>query len=105
VSSSKTFDDSFLELQAKLDEEHGRLQVVDDRKLFTYESSSFSVFPPHRPIIFLSIYTVSRKPSDLEPAYIVDAVHELGKRLLGKRLSFFAETTLSVKAQANATLN
>jgi hypothetical protein len=29
----QNFDDSFFEWQAKLDEEHGRLQVVDDRKL------------------------------------------------------------------------
>ena len=42
-----------------------------------------------------------RKPSDLEPAYIVDAVHELEKRLIVVR----GDDSLSHEAQENATLN
>src|SRR3981081_4279281 len=42
-----------------------------------------------------------RKPSDLEPAYIVDAVHELEKRLVVVR----GDDSLSHEAQDNATLN
>jgi hypothetical protein len=48
-------DDRSLELQAKLDEEY-----LSTTERF-YESSSFPVFSPHSPIIFLSICTVSCK--------------------------------------------
>jgi len=44
-----------------------------------------------------------RKPSDLNPAYIVDAVHELGGRLVVVRGD--DPLSQSQEAQANATLN
>lgn len=42
-----------------------------------------------------------RKPSDLEPAYIVDAVRDLVKRLIVVR----GDDALSCEVQTNATLN
>jgi DNA-directed RNA polymerase II subunit RPB1 len=102
-------DDNSLKLQAKLDEEYRRL--VDDRKLLRE-----FVFPrtpttqPHcLPVNMqrilqnaLQIFHIDRrKPSDLDPADIVDAVHELGKRLVVVR----GDDPLSQEAQANATLN
>src|ERR1700694_3151612 len=42
-----------------------------------------------------------RKPSDLEPAYIVDAVHKLEKRLIIVR----GDHSLSHEAQQNLRLN
>src|ERR1700678_3411917 len=42
-----------------------------------------------------------RKPSDLEPAYIVDTVHELRKWLIVVR----GDDPLSQEAQTNATLD
>ena len=42
-----------------------------------------------------------RKPSDLEPTYIVDSGHELGKRLIVVQ----GDDPLSREAQENATLN
>lgn len=41
-----------------------------------------------------------RKPSDLEPSYIVDAVKELGQRLIVVR----GDDPLSREAQENSTL-
>ena len=102
-------DDSSLELQAKLDEEYARL--VEDRK--TLREFVFPRVPTTQPHYLpvnmhrilqnsIQIFHIDRrKPSDLEPAYIVDAVHELGKRLIVVR----GEDPLSQEAQANATLN
>ena len=102
-------DDSSLELQAKLDEEYARL--VEDRKLlreFVFPRVS-TTKPQYLPVNMNRIlqnasqifHIDRRKPSDLEPAYIVDAVQELGKRLIVVR----GEDPLSQEAQANATLN
>jgi DNA-directed RNA polymerase II subunit RPB1 len=41
-----------------------------------------------------------RKPSDLEPGYIIDAVKDLGKRLVVVR----GDDLLSLEAQENSTL-
>ncbi|EKM83352.1 hypothetical protein AGABI1DRAFT_65857 [Agaricus bisporus var. burnettii JB137-S8] len=101
-------DDSSLELQQKLDEEYK--QLVEDRKTLRY-----FIFPrtpttqPHYlPVNLLRIvqnasqifHIDRRKPSDLEPTYIVDAVRELEKRLVVVR----GEDPLSYEAQENATL-
>ena len=102
-------DDNSLDLQAKLDEEYGRL--VEDRKLlreFVFPRVP-TTQPQYLPVNMhrilqnaLQIFHIDRrKPSDLEPAYIVDAVHELGKRLIVVR----GDDPLSQEAQANATLN
>ena len=102
-------DDSSLELQAKLDEEYARL--VEDRKLlrgFVFPRVP-TTQPHYLPVNLhrilqnaIQIFHIDRrKPSDLEPAYIVDAVHELGKRLIVVR----GDDHLSQEAQANATLN
>ena len=102
-------DDSSLELQAKLDEEYSRL--VDDRKLlreFVFPRVP-TTQPHYLPVNMhrilqnaIQIFHIDRrKPSDLEPAYIVDAVHELGKRLIVVR----GDDHLSHEAQANAILN
>ena len=102
-------DDSSLELQAKLDEEYGRL--VEDRKLlreFVFPRVP-TTQPHYLPVNMhrilqnaIQIFHIDRrKPSDLEPGYIVDAVHELGKRLIVVR----GDDPLSQEAQANATLN
>ncbi|KAF9486924.1 beta and beta-prime subunits of DNA dependent RNA-polymerase, partial [Pleurotus eryngii] len=65
-------DDSFLKLQAKLDEEFAQLRV--DRKLLRE-----FVFPrvvPGSAQMLGQIFDIDRrKPSDLEPAYIVDATN------------------------------
>ena len=99
-------DDSSLELQAKLDEEYS--QLVEDRRLLRE-----FIFPLSNPVIHLPVnlhrivqnaiqifHIDRRKPSDLEPIYIVDAVKELGHRLVVVR----GEDSLSREAQANATL-
>jgi len=102
-------DDSSLELQAKLDEEYARL--VEDRKLlreFVFPRVP-TTQPHYLPVNLhrilqnsIQIFHIDRrKPSDLEPAYIVDTVHELGKRLIVVR----GDDHLSQEAQANATLN
>lgn len=101
-------DDSSMELQAKLDEEYNRL--VEDRRLLRYfvfprASTNVSFYLPvnlHRIIQnAMQIFHIDRrKPSDLEPAYIVDCVRELGERLIVVR----GEDELSLEAQTNATL-
>jgi DNA-directed RNA polymerase II subunit RPB1 len=102
-------DDSSLELQVKLDEEYARL--VEDRRLlreFVFQRVSTNQ-PHYLPVNLhrilqnaIQIFHVDRrKPSDLEPAYIVDAVHELEKRLIVVR----GDDPLSQEAQENATLN
>ncbi|KAF8885266.1 hypothetical protein CPB84DRAFT_1850463 [Gymnopilus junonius] len=101
-------DDSSLELQAKLDEEYARL--AEDRGLlreFIFPRVS-TTQPHYLPVNLhrivqnaIQIFHVDRrKPSDLDPAYIVDAVHELEKRLIVVR----GDDHLSKEAQDNATL-
>ncbi|KAG6899798.1 DNA-directed RNA polymerase II subunit rpb1 [Termitomyces sp. T159_Od127] len=102
-------DDSSLDLQSRLDEEYARL--LEDRRVLRY-----FVFPraptniPHYLPVNLQrivqnatqIFHIDRrKPSDLEPSYIVDAVDELCKRLIVVR----GEDELSQEGQTNATLN
>ncbi|TFK38673.1 hypothetical protein BDQ12DRAFT_683152 [Crucibulum laeve] len=65
-------DDSSLELQVKLDEEY--TQLVEDRRLLRH-----FVFPRNAIHIF---HIDRRKPSDLEPSYIVDAVRALNQRFI-----------------------
>ncbi|KAF8737375.1 hypothetical protein AX14_012969 [Amanita brunnescens Koide BX004] len=101
-------DDSSLELQAKLDEEYN--QLVQDRQTlrrFIFPRSPTSS-PHYLPVnLFrivqnaLQIFHIDRrKPSDLDPAYIVDSVRELGKRLIIVR----GDDPLSREAQDNASL-
>ena len=102
-------DDSSLELQVKLDEEYGRL--VEDRRLlreFVFRRVSTNQ-PHYLPVNLhrilqnaIQIFHIDRrKPSDLGPAYIVEAVYELEKRLIIVR----GDDSLSQEAQENATLN
>ncbi|KAJ2926883.1 hypothetical protein H1R20_g10219, partial [Candolleomyces eurysporus] len=101
-------DDSSMELQAKLDEEFARLS--EDRQLlrhfvFPRQGTTVSFYLPvnlHRIIHNATqIFHIDRrKPSDLEPTYIIDAVQELGERLIVVR----GDDPLSDEAQANATL-
>jgi DNA-directed RNA polymerase II subunit RPB1 len=102
-------DDSSLELQAKLDEEYARL-VEDRRLLREFVFPRVSTNQPHYLPVNLhriiqnavQIFHIDRrKPSDLDPAYIVDAVHDLGKRLVVVR----GDDPLSREGQENATLN
>ena len=78
-------DDSSLELQAKLDEEYTRL-VADKTLLREFVFRRVSTNQPHYLPVNLhhilqnaiQIFHIDRrKPSDLELAYIVDAVQEL----------------------------
>ncbi|KAF5327925.1 hypothetical protein D9619_003904 [Psilocybe cf. subviscida] len=97
-------DDSSLELQSLLDEEY------KDRRLF--RDFIFPRVPTTQPHYLpvnlqrivqnaIQIFHIDRrKPSDLEPAYIIDSIRELGKRLIVVR----GDDTLSVEAQENATL-
>ncbi|KAG2023660.1 RNA polymerase II large subunit [Coprinopsis cinerea AmutBmut pab1-1] len=101
-------DDSSLELQSKLDEEYARL--VEDRRLlrnfiFPRRSANVDFYLPvnlQRLVQNASqIFHIDRrKPSDLDPAYIVDSIHELGKRLVIVR----GDDPLSKEAQDNSTL-
>ncbi|KAF9544636.1 beta and beta-prime subunits of DNA dependent RNA-polymerase, partial [Agrocybe pediades] len=101
-------DDSSLDLQAKLDEEYARL--VEDRRLlreFIFPRTSTNQ-PHYLPVNLhrivqnaIQIFHIDRrKPSDLDPAHIIDSVHELGSRLIVVRGS----DSLSIEAQHNATL-
>ena len=101
-------DDSSLELQARLDEEYK--QLVEDRRLlreFVFAGSdpaNAHCLPVNVNRIAqnaLQIFRIDRrKPSDLDPAYIVDSVKELSKRLIVVR----GDDPLSREAQDNATL-
>jgi len=101
-------DDSSLELQVKLDEEFN--QLVEDRRLlrefvFPRSDPSKSHFLPvnlHRIVQnALQIFHIDRrKPSNLEPAYIIDSVRELTQRLIIMR----GDDRLNREAQDNATL-
>lgn len=102
-------DDSSLELQVRLDEEFN--QLVEDRKMlreFIFPRSDPSN-PHYLPVNLhrivqnaMQIFHIDRrKPSDLEPAYIIDTLRELCERLIVVR----GDDPLSIEAQANATLN
>jgi len=102
-------DDSSLELQSKLDEEYQRL-VADRHLLRTFVFPRSPTTSPHYlPVNLqrivqnaLQIFHIDRrKPSDLEPVYIIDSLHELGQRLIIVR----GDDPLSREAQENATLN
>ncbi|EPS95144.1 hypothetical protein FOMPIDRAFT_152872 [Fomitopsis schrenkii] len=101
-------DDSSLDLQAKLDEEYE--QLCQDRRLlreFVFPSRDPSV-PHHLPVNLqrviqnaIQIFHIDRrKPSDLEPAYIIDSVRELTERLVVVR----GDSRIALEAQHNATL-
>ncbi|KII94419.1 hypothetical protein PLICRDRAFT_36689 [Plicaturopsis crispa FD-325 SS-3] len=101
-------DDSSLQLQAKLDQEYA--QLVEDRRLlrtFIFPRTDPSS-PHYLPVNLqrivqnaMQIFHIDRrKPSDLEPAYIVDAVRDLLDRLIVVR----GDDPLSREAQQNATL-
>ncbi|KAF8972572.1 hypothetical protein BDZ97DRAFT_1901130 [Flammula alnicola] len=101
-------DDSSLDLQAKLDEEYARL-VEDRRLLRDFVFPRVPTTQPHYLPVNLQrivqnaiqIFHIDRrKPSDLEPVYVVDTLHELGKRLVVVR----GEDHLSREAQENSTL-
>jgi DNA-directed RNA polymerase II subunit RPB1 len=101
-------DDSSLELQAKLDEEYGELE--HDRSMlrnFVFKGAdpATSMYMPVnlQRIVqnAIQIFHIDqRKPSDLEPAYIIDAVRGLCNRLIVVR----GDDDLSVEAQDNATM-
>ncbi|KAL0955363.1 hypothetical protein HGRIS_001611 [Hohenbuehelia grisea] len=101
-------DDSSLELQSKLDEEFD--QLVKDRQLlrtFVFPRSDPGA-PHYLPVNLqrivqnaVQIFHIDRrKPSDLDPSYIIDEVRKLGKRLIVVR----GDDSLSPEAQENATL-
>ncbi|KAJ4477824.1 beta and beta-prime subunits of DNA dependent RNA-polymerase [Lentinula edodes] len=101
-------DDSSLELQNKLDEEYD--QLVSDRRLlrefiFPQHATSFNQYLPVNLSRIVQnaaqIFHIDRrKPSDLDPAFIIDSVKTLCDRLVVVR----GEGPLSHEAQANATL-
>ena len=101
-------DDSSSELQALLDEEYK--QLLEDRELlrrFIFPRSDPGN-PHYLPVNLHRIvqnatqifHIDRRKPSDLEPAYIVQSVRDLSKRLIVVR----GNDPLSHEAQNNATL-
>ena len=101
-------DDSSLDLQGRLDEEF--TQLSEDRRLL--RDWIFPRTDPDAPRYLpvnlqrivqnaMQIFHIDkRKPSDLEPAYIIDSVRELCDRLVVVR----GEGLLSKEAQQNATL-
>ncbi|THG98988.1 hypothetical protein EW026_g3272 [Hermanssonia centrifuga] len=101
-------DDSSLELQAKLDEEFA--QLSQDRRMlreFIFPRTD-PTSPRYLPVNLqrivqnaMQIFHIDRrKPSDLEPAYIIESVRDLCDRLVVVR----GDDALSREAQANATL-
>ena len=101
-------DDSSLELQAKLDEEFA--QLMEDRRVLRefilprMDATTPQYLPVNLQRIVqnaMQIFHIDRrKPSDLEPAYIIDSVKELSRRLIVVR----GDDPLSREAQENATL-
>ncbi|KAF7797788.1 hypothetical protein EIP86_008990 [Pleurotus ostreatoroseus] len=101
-------DDSSLKLQGKLDEEF--TQLSEDRRLLrkTIFPRTDPTAPRYLPVNLqrivqnaIQIFHIDRrKPSDLEPSYIIDSVRELCDRLVVAR----GDDPLSKEAQANATL-
>ena len=101
-------DDSSSDLQAKLDEEFDQLKE-DRRLLRTFifpqtDPAAARYLPVNLQRIVqnaLQIFHIDRrKPSDLEPAYIIDSVRALCDRLIIVR----GEGALSREGQANATM-
>ncbi len=101
-------DDSSLELQARLDEEYA--QLLEDRRIlreFIFPRTPDSV-PHYLPVNLQRIvqnaaqifHIDRRKPSDLDPFYIIDAVKELQKKLIVVR----NYDPISRECQASATL-
>lgn len=101
-------DDDSLELQQKLDEEYARLE--QDRELlrsFIFRGRDVSIndaLPANLLRLVQNtsqIYSIDRrKPSDLAPAYIVDAVQVLADKLIVVR----SDDELSREAADNAAL-
>jgi DNA-directed RNA polymerase II subunit RPB1 len=102
-------DDSSLELQARLDEEY--TQLLEDRRIlreFIFPRTPDSI-PHYLPVNLqrivqnaVQIFHIDRrKPSDLDPVYIIDAVNELQKKLIVVR----NDDPISGECQASATLN
>ncbi|KAI6095134.1 RNA polymerase 2 [Pisolithus croceorrhizus] len=101
-------NDSSLELQAKLDEEYAHL-VQDHRELLTFIfPCTDSLTPHHMPVnlhhiiqnAIQNFHIDHRKLSDLEPSYIINAVHQLTGRLP----AVLSDDKLSMEVQANASL-
>ena len=101
-------DDSSLELQAKLDEEYK--QLVEDRHLlhyFVFPQQDSSV-PHYLPVNLHRIVKNAKqtfhidalKPSNLDPAYIIDTLKALLEQLVVVR----GDDPLSLEAQQNTTL-
>ncbi|KAE9397231.1 beta and beta-prime subunits of DNA dependent RNA-polymerase [Gymnopus androsaceus JB14] len=101
-------DDSSLELQKKLDEEYD--QLVADRRLLRdfifprFATTSNQYLPVNLSRIVQNAAQIfhidRRKPSDLDPIFIIDSVKALCDRLIVVR----GDDPLSLEAQANATL-
>ena len=101
-------DDSSLELQVKLDEEF--TQLTEDRRLlreFIFprtDTANARYLPVNLQRIVqnaVQIFHIDRrKPSDLEPTYIIDSVKELCDRLIVVR----GDDALTQESQSNATL-
>ena len=101
-------DDSSLELQQKLDEEYE--QLMEDRRLlrqFIYPGRDKSVdhyLPVNLGRIIQNASQIfhidRRKPSDLEPVYIIDQIQRLTSRLIVIR----GDDHLSKEANHNASL-
>jgi DNA-directed RNA polymerase II subunit RPB1 len=101
-------DDSSLELQMKLDEEYNEL--LNDRRLlrqFIFPQAD-GLNPHYLPVNLHRIiqnatqifHIDKRKPSDLEPAYIVEAVQHLNNRLA----VVVGDDPLTREVQANSSL-
>ncbi|EGO19737.1 DNA-directed RNA polymerase II, subunit 1 [Serpula lacrymans var. lacrymans S7.9] len=101
-------DDSSLELQAKLDEEF--TQLLEDRgvlRSFIFPRADATT-PHYLPVNLqrivqnaIQIFHIDRrKPSDLEPAYIIESLQQLSNRLVVVR----GDDSLSKEAQENASL-
>ncbi|KAL5534789.1 hypothetical protein ACEPAG_1253 [Sanghuangporus baumii] len=101
-------DDSSLELQEKLDEEYERL--CEDRRLlrqFIYpgrDTTTAHYLPVNLNRIVQNATQIfhidRRKPSDLDPAYIIDQVQQLAERLVVVR----GDDPLTSEAAENASL-
>ncbi|KAG1741771.1 DNA-directed RNA polymerase II, subunit 1 [Suillus paluster] len=101
-------DDSSMELQMKLDEEYNEL--LNDRRLlreFIFPQAD-GLTPHYLPVNLHRIiqnasqifHIDKRKPSDLEPAYIVEAVQQLNSRLA----VVVGDDPLTREVQANSSL-
>ncbi|PAV21644.1 beta and beta-prime subunits of DNA dependent RNA-polymerase [Pyrrhoderma noxium] len=101
-------DDSSLELQQKLDEEYE--QLLDDRRLLRYfifpgkDTGTAHYLPVNLNRIIQNATQIfhidRRKPSDLEPSYIIDQVQQLAARLVVVR----GDDSLTREMAENASL-